>query len=248
MPRQPRIQYQDALYHIFSRGNFDQDLFLNESDFELFIGLLSVTQRRHNFRVFSYCLMTNHYHLLLGTPDGNLAQGMQHLNGVYATAFNTRNDHYGHVMQGRYNYRLIEHEAYFCQVARYIVLNPVHAGLVQQPAEWRFSSFRATVGSKETPRFLDKAGLLSFFGDAPRGKPDSFLEFTGHPSAADLEFDEDLVLLRPTLKKIFASHEKDYAVAEAVTKWMYTLREVGEYLGVSRTTIWKIIKEVDKRV
>ncbi len=237
-----RIQYRGALYHIFTRGNFKQELFLDELDYETFLDLLSLTQGRYNFRIFSYCLMTNHYHLLLETPDGNLARGMQYLNSVYATAFNTRNDRYGHVMQGRYNYRLIEHETYFCQVARYIALNPVGAGLAERPSEWRFSSFRAIIGHENVPVFLDKAGLLSYFGDSPVGTPHSFLEFVGQESTEDLEFNEHLVLLRPTLTNLFRSFKRDDAVIEAVTQWMYTLREVANYLGLGTSAIGKIVK------
>ncbi len=240
MVRPTRIQYADALYHIYTRGIFNQPLFINEHDYENFTNLLSITQRRYNFRVFSYCLMTNHYHVLLATPDANLALGMQYLNGVYAMGFNEKNGRYGHVMQGRYNYRVVESESYFCKVARYIALNPVNAAIVEQPSEWKFSSYRAVTGLDSNPDFLDKKGLLGFFGDSLVGTPRGFLEFMGRASEEDLEFNEDLVLLRPTLNSLFTSLSREEAIAEAAVKWKYTSLEIGNHLGLSKSQVHRI--------
>ncbi len=240
MTRAIRIQYASALYHVFTRGIFQQPLFLGEPDYDNFISLLSITQVRYNFRIFSYCLMPNHYHLQIATPDANLALGMQYLNGVYAMGFNDRNERYGHVMQGRYNYCLIEHETYFCTVARYIALNPIQAALVEQPSEWGYSSYRAITGLDDSPNFLDKEGLLGFFGDSPLDTPRGFLEFMGRASEEDLEFDQDLVLLRPTLNSLFSSANRDQAIAEAVFKWKYTSIAIANHLGLSKSQVHRI--------
>ncbi len=241
MPRPPRELYNDALYHVFTRGNFRQDMFLAATDFEAFLGLIQIVHERYDFCILSYCLMSNHYHLLVSTPKANLPECMQYLNGVYAMGFNSRYNRYGHVMHGRYNYRLIENESYLRWVARYIVLNPVEAGMVSQPQEWHFSSYRGTVDTHYASAFLDRDGLLTFFGDAGSIKPCTYLEYVDDSSARELGFDEDLVLVRPILSNIFSTRTREAAVNTAVLEWSYTLREVASYMKVSYSTVRRLL-------
>jgi putative transposase len=149
-----RVEFPNALYHVTSRGNGKQPIFLDESDRERFLGLLARTCERFAWRCHAYCLMGNHYHLVLETPRPNLSRGMQQLGSGYAQSFNRRHERTGHVLQGRYKAFLVEKEAHLLELTRYVVLNPVRAGLCRSAGEWRWSSYRATCGDAPTPRFL----------------------------------------------------------------------------------------------
>ncbi len=121
--------------------------------------------------------MGNHYHLLVATPDGNLAAGMRHLNGVYTQRFNARHGRTGHLFQGRYGAVLVEREAYLLEVARYVVLNPVRARMVRRAEDWPWSSYRASVGLVETPAWLDADWILSQFGRRRAAATERFRRF-----------------------------------------------------------------------
>jgi putative transposase len=159
-----RIHYPGALYHVTARGNAKQDVFLGEVDYEDFLARLERVIGRYRFRCHAYCLLGNHYHLLLDTPMANLALGMQQLNSGYAQAFNRRHGRIGHVFQGRYWAILVESERHLLEVSRYIVLNPVRAGLCRRPEEWRWSSYRATIGMARPSPVLTIDWLLGCFG------------------------------------------------------------------------------------
>jgi len=114
---------------------------------------------------YAYCLMDNHYHLMMETPEANLVRGMRRLNGVYTQAFNRWHKKVGHVFQGRYKAILVDKENYLLELCRYVVLNPVRAKVVERPEEWRWSSYRATAGKSAAPEWFAAEKLLSFFGD-----------------------------------------------------------------------------------
>ncbi|MGF1907863.1 transposase [Vibrio kasasachensis] len=154
MSRPLRVEYAGALYHVTSRGNARQPIYLEEADFDLFLEVLGQTCQRFNWVVHSYCLMTNHYHLLLETPDGNLSKGMRQLNGVYTQKFNRKHQRVGHLYQGRYKAILVDKEAYLLEVGRYIVLNPVRAHMVDSPDEYPWSSWLFTLGIECPPKWL----------------------------------------------------------------------------------------------
>ena len=128
---------------------------------------------RFEWLCHGYCLMDNHYHLLVETPQPNLSRGMRQLNGVYTQRFNRSHGRVGHVFQGRFKGIAIEKENHLLEVCRYIVLNPVRAGMVEDPRQWRWSSYRATAGLRKPPDFLSTDWILSQFGkqraDAQRG-------------------------------------------------------------------------------
>ena len=163
MTRPLRIEYPGALYHVTSRGNACQNIFLSNKDRLRFFSILADTINTFNWICYAYCLMENHYHIFIETLDGNLAAGMRQLNGVYTQYFNRTHSRPGHLFQGRYKAFLVEKESYLLQVARYIVLNPVHAGLTDCPEVWRWSSYRATVGLCKAPVFLTVDGILGLF-------------------------------------------------------------------------------------
>ncbi len=246
MARQPRIQYENAIYHVMSHSIEEQRFFVKKEDFRLFLGILAKTQKDYCLKIFAYCLLNNHYHVLLQTPLANLGQAMQYLNGVYARACNGRKGRLGHLTQRRYNYRLIEEQDYFQVVARYIAFNPVKAGLVAKPEDWLFSSYRATLGLSKPPRFLDIEGLLDFFSPWRGPRADIYSAFLKETDTIEREFDEHLVLLRPTLSHIFGSMERDMAIWEAVRRWEYRHADVADFLGLRRSAISKILQKFTK--
>jgi putative transposase len=146
MARPLRIEFPDAVYHITSRGNGRADIYLDERDRESFLQTLGDVCRRMRWVFYASCLMTNHYHLVIETLDANLARGMRQLNGVYTQCFNRHHGHTGHVFQGRYKAILVDRDAYLLELARYVVLNPVRAGMVKSPQQWRWSSYAAMMG------------------------------------------------------------------------------------------------------
>ncbi len=150
MTRPLRIEYAGAVYHITSRGNEKKAVFKDDQDRINFLNTLQHVNKRYNWLCHAYCMMDNHYHLLIETPDGNLSLGMRQLNGVYTQLFNKRHQRTGHLFQGRYKSILIQKDSHLLEVCRYVVLNPVRARMVERPEAWKWSSYRATVG-KESP-------------------------------------------------------------------------------------------------
>jgi REP element-mobilizing transposase RayT len=165
MARPLRIEYEGALYHVTARGNAGTKIYLEDADHEHFLEILRSSVKRFRWICHAYCLLDNHYHLLVETPEPNLSRGMQYLNGVYTQWFNRRHERYGHLFQGRFKSIVVEKESYLLELARYIVLNPVRAGLVRSARDWRWSSYRATSGQADTPDFLTTDWLLSQFGN-----------------------------------------------------------------------------------
>ena len=147
MARPLRIEFPGALYHITARGNAGQDIYLDARDSQRFLDLLGEVATRCRWRCYAYCLMTNHYHLVVETPAPNLSHGMRQLNGRYTQAFNFRHQRGGHLFQGRYKAILVDREAYLKDVCRYVVLIPIRAGLAPDARAWRWSSYRATLAA-----------------------------------------------------------------------------------------------------
>jgi putative transposase len=178
MPRPPRIQAPGALYHINSRGNRREPIYLDERDRRIFLSLLGQVVRRYEWLCLSYCLMDNHFHLLLETPKPNLSAGMQRLKGAYGRWFNDRYGLVGHLFQGRFHSELVAGDEHLLEVGRYIVLNPVRAGLARRAEDWPWSSYSATIGPRRPPAFLSVESLLQHFGDGwvARAKFRAFVE------------------------------------------------------------------------
>jgi len=164
MARPLRIEYDGALYHVTSRGNEQKPIFRHDADRRLFLDTLAQVAERFHWLCHAYCLMNNHYHLLIETPDGNLSKGMRQLNGVYTQAFNRRHRRTGHLFQGRFNAILVQKDSHFLEVCRYVVLNPVRAKSVKHPEQWRWSSYRATLGQAPVPEWLKTDEILSHLG------------------------------------------------------------------------------------
>ena len=163
MSRPLRIEFCGALYHVTSRGDRREMIYEDDQDRQTFLALLADVVSRFNWCCHGYCLMGNHYHLLIETPDGNLSQGMRQLNGVYTQASNRRHRRVGHLFQRRYKAILVDANSYLLELTRYVVLNPVRAGMVSDPADWPWSSYRAMVGLELLPPWLAVDGLLAQF-------------------------------------------------------------------------------------
>lgn len=165
MSRPVRIEFPDALYHVTARGDRREAIFDDDLDRRLFLSTLAQVVNRFNWMCHAWCLMDNHYHLLIQTPDGNLSKGMRQLNGVYTQASNRRHRRVGHLFQGRFKAILVDGEAYLLELSRYVVLNPVRAGMVKGPADWPWSSYRESAGLDLPQPWLAVDGLLANFAE-----------------------------------------------------------------------------------
>jgi REP element-mobilizing transposase RayT len=165
MPRKHRLEIPNGIYHIATRSVTEKACFENAGDRLDFLELLATVVETSKWLCQSYCLMGNHYHLILQTPEPTLSSGMQMLNGRYAQRFNLRHTgRRGHLFGGRFYSVLIETDSHLLSALRYVARNPVTAGLCTGPAEWRWSSYRATIGLSPAPGFLDVSPVLDLFG------------------------------------------------------------------------------------
>ena len=163
MSRPIRIEFPDALYHVTARGDRREDIFEDDHDRRAFLQTLAAVVEQFNWLCYAWCLMDNHYHLLIQTPDANLSKGMRQLNGVFTQTSNRRHHRVGHLFQGRFKAILVDSDAYLLELARYVVLNPVRARIVKKPGDWRWSSYRASIGQVPADSFLAIDGLLAQF-------------------------------------------------------------------------------------
>ena len=238
-----RSDFPGAVHHVMSRGNGKQNIFACDHDRTDFLSLLSTTSEECLWNCYSYCLMDNHFHLLVQTPEGRLAEGMQFLNSVYSEGFNRTHDRVGHVMQGRYKSPLVKNDEHFLTVLRYMALNPVSGGLVENPADWRWSSYRALAGLCASPSFL-KTGLTLGFFSSDLGKAiDEYIAFIqlGLPQAKSGELDP-----RPSLKCLLGAFDEDSknkAVIEAHFEYGYSMTEIAQFLGVNCSTVSRRINQ-----
>jgi putative transposase len=165
------------MYHIISRGIARMTIFHNEKDWIKFIQFMERVTEKYNWTCHAYCLMSNHYHLLLETPDANMVPGMKQLNQFYSQFYNWKYQRVGPVLQGRYKAWLIEKEEKFLDNCRYIVNNPVEAKMVEHPSEWPWSSFRATRGLEKVPGYLETDFLLKHFSSSRKKAQKMYEDF-----------------------------------------------------------------------
>ncbi|MBF0507200.1 MAG: transposase [Nitrospirae bacterium] len=167
MARPLRIEYSGAVYHITSRGNERKHIFWTDDDRSVFLRILQAVTVRFHWLCHAYCLMDNHYHLIVETPDGNLSAGMRQLNGVYTQSYNRMHERVGHVFQGRYKAILVQKESHLLEACRYVVLNPVRAKAIKAPEEWKWSSYRATAAMEKPQECVIVEWVLGQFdGDS----------------------------------------------------------------------------------
>lgn len=163
MARPLRIEFPGAIYHVTSRGNARRQIFLDDADREAFLATLAWVIERFKWICHAYCLMDNHFHLMIETPEANLSRGMRQLNGVYTQGFNRRHRIVGHLFQGRFKAILVERDSYLLELARYVALNPVRAKMAKAPEDYAWSSYRATLGRAPAPAGLSADWLLGQF-------------------------------------------------------------------------------------
>ncbi|HET9033214.1 MAG TPA: transposase [Dokdonella sp.] len=185
MARPVRIEFGGALYHVTARGDRRETIFEDDGDRERFLELLGEVVSTFNWLCHAYCLMGNHYHLIIGTPDGNLSKGMRQLNGVFTQWSNRRHRRTGHLFQGRFKAILVDADSYLLELTRYVALNPVRAGMVGDPGEWPWSSYSAMVGAADSPEWLETDGLLAQFGSRRASALRAFQRFVYAGVGAD---------------------------------------------------------------
>jgi putative transposase len=185
--KRARSESPGGIWHVSTRGNNGRMIFTDKGDQEHFLDLLARIATKRGWICHAYCLMGNHYHLLLETPEPDLGAGMRHLNGRYAVWFNQRNGRKEHLFGERYHAAPVLTDEHLLTAARYIVLNPVAAGLCRRPGDWLWSSFRATIGESPLPPFLEVETVLSFFAGDLNQTRTAFRIYVGEglPETAD---------------------------------------------------------------
>ncbi|RLA19747.1 MAG: addiction module toxin RelE [Gammaproteobacteria bacterium] len=177
MARPLRIEYAGALYHVTSRGDRREDIYFEDDDREIWLALFAQVCSRFNWRCHAWCLMDNHYHIVIETIEGNLSQGMRQLNGVYTQQSNRKHGLFGHLFQGRYKAILVEKDSYLLELSRYVVLNPIRAGIVKNMGDWQWSSYPAMIGDRLAPEWLETDWLLSQFGKSRKVARNHYINF-----------------------------------------------------------------------
>lgn len=181
MPRQPRTDFVGAIHHVTARGNNKHPIFRDDADNWVFTEMLGAVCESHGLAAIAWCLMGNHFHVVIHSRSGRLSSAMHWLTLRYARRYNTRYRHSGHVFQGRYHSMLVNRDAYLLEVVRYVLLNPVRARLCDTATEWRWSSAREMLGLRPKPDWTDFSlihALLGGGGDDPVQRLASFLRAT----------------------------------------------------------------------
>jgi REP element-mobilizing transposase RayT len=225
MSRPLRIEFPGAVYHVTSRGNARAAIFEDDNDRHLFFTTLGQTVKRFNWLCHAYCLMDNHYHLLIETPEGNLSAGMRHLNGVYTQACNRRHGKDGHIFKGRYKAVLVEKESHLLELCRYVVLNPVRAQMVLQAEHYQWSSYLPTLGKAALPSYLTIDWLLSHFSESLPEARSRYRQFVHEGMTAGVQPWEKLI------GQIFLGTE---GFIDQVREAICTKREISEIPRVQR--------------
>jgi putative transposase len=272
MSRPLRLEFPDALYHLTSRGDRREDIYEDDMDRGAFLDVLSSVIEQFNWTCYAYCLMSNHYHLLVQTPDANLSKGMRQLNGVYTQAYNRRHNKTGHLFQGRYKSILVDEDSYLLELSRYIVLNPVRAGMTRRVDQWKWSSYLAMVGEDIVPGWLASDYLLSQFSVQRKTAIRKYMAFVQDGLRRDsiwaqlnnqiylgdqkfidsLQQEKEKDLQIPKIQKrsiaktiqeyAKMSSSRDEAIVKAYDSGAYSYQELGEYFGLHFTRIGKIVR------
>jgi len=272
MARPLRIELAGGIHHVTARGNAKQPIYLDDLDHRRFLATLERVLSRYDWRCLGYCLMVNHYHLLVQTLRPNLADGMRELNSVYAQHFNRRYDRCGHLFQARYAAVLVQRDQHLLETARYIALNPVRAGLCESPVEWPWSSHRAVLGM-EAPGPVAIDELLSHFG-TKRGQARShYCSFVDavcgdervapeSPIFGDEAFRTDHLPTappsreiprgpwldgRPSLAELFDRLDSNEAIAVAFREFGYRMVEIARAMGCHYSTVSRRLKAWEAR-
>ena len=189
MTRPLRLEFAGALYHVTARGDRREPIYEDDEDRGAFLDLFGTVIDDFNWVGHAYCLMDNHYHLLVETPDANLAKGMRQLNGSYTQWSNRRHHRAGHLFQGRYKAILVDKDSYLLELCRYVVLNPVRAGIVKSAGRWQWSSYRAMLGTADAPAWLSVDALLAQFARSRAVARERYARFVAQGTKAGSPWD-----------------------------------------------------------
>ena len=271
MSRPLRIEFAGALHHVMARGNARAAIVLEDVDRQLWVDALGRIADRFGWQVWAYCLMDNHYHLLVETPQANLSRGMRELNGVYTQAFNRRHARVGHVLQGRFKGLLVDKDVYLLELCRYVVLNPVRAGMVERAVDWPWSSQRAVMGRARGFDALAVVSLLSLFGESSGPARRAYARFVAQGVGADDPMDRVLnqvflgsegFVARVGARAASSGHEvprrqrqwrslsaieastgdRNTGICEAYATGSFTLAEIGRHFGLHYATVSRIAR------
>ncbi|MBW2368537.1 MAG: transposase [Deltaproteobacteria bacterium] len=244
MARPLRVEFEGAYYHVMHRGNGSENIFLNTRDREKFFEYLSKATERYSIVIHTYCLMTNHYHLILETPHANLSQAIKWINVSYATYFNRKHDRHGHLFQGRFKAIIIDADVYLKPLSRYIHLNPLRGGITKSLDDYKWSSYGAYSGKDKAPDWLEVDWLLSLFGKPKRMAFNKYREYVESADPHKIKNPErdtlgGLILgtreFTDRVKKLFLSKRED-------------AKEVPQLKGLKPTvTPAKIVKVVSRK-
>ena len=243
MPRKPRIEYANAIYHVMSRGNRGGAIFEDDADRELFLETLGKACSKTGWVVHCYVLLGNHYHILLETPSGNLPQIMRHINGAYTTYFNVKRSRSGHLFQGRYKAILVDADAYAKELSRYIHLNPVRAKMAEKPEEYKWSSYLDYIGERKSPEWLNRDFILGYFGNKVPAAEREYKKFVSGLEGKEYE---------SPLKEVFASTILgDRGFIEYVKKNFVKIKETDKEIPATKAfteeaSMEEIFEAVDK--
>ncbi len=177
MARPLRIEYKGAVYHILSRGNQGEQIFSDDGDREYFVEILQRAVQKYGIEVYAYCIMGNHYHLIISTPEGELTKAMHYIGSSYGSYLRRYRGLTGHVFAGRYKSLCVEKESYLLELSRYIHLNPVRAGMVKSPEKYPWSSYRYYIGKKQSPDWLSTEWLIDECGKRPKTRQRKYREY-----------------------------------------------------------------------
>lgn len=258
MGAKPRILAPELPCHVMARGNNRGRVFFDDDDRRRFLVILGRIFALHEWSCHAYCLMDNHYHLVVQAPGPTLPVGMREINRRYAQQFNRRHGRSGHVFQGRYRAVPVEDDAQFMQVCRYVALNPVRGGICRDPSEWPWSSYRGTAGEVRDP-LLSRSGILPLFSATTAEANAAYRRFVlaevDTPAVAGGQRSDaidgvarrpasrpvlggrgrDPRRLQPSLSDIFASEPNPISVAYEMHG--YLLHEIATHLGCHRSTV-----------
>jgi REP-associated tyrosine transposase len=270
MSRPLRTVFAGGAYHVFARGNAKQEIFSDDRDHHIFLDVASDAILRFSWQCLAYCLMPNHYHLVVKTSGADLSRGMRQINGVYAQRFNRRHDRVGHLFQGRFGATLIQADEHLLEAIRYVVQNPVRAGLVERIEQWPWTSQRELLGHSAT-KLLSTSALLCFFDPSREKAIERYLEFMSADPALELGSGPILgdeafeakhlperppspeiprgvwQTKRPRLTVLLDASDLDRAIASAYRIHGYTMREIAESLGCHYATVSRRLRKFESR-
>jgi REP element-mobilizing transposase RayT len=272
MSRPLRIPVEDGVYHVVARGNAKQLIFLDDGDRSAFLGVVRDALNRFRWHCLTYCLMPNHYHLVVQTTRPDLSRGMRQINGVYAQRFNRRHDRCGHLFQGRFGATLVQTDQYMLELLRYVSFNPVRGGLCRNPEDWRWSGHAEILGTA-APRLVSVPRVLALFGGDGQSAFEGYRAFIaaktdwgppsrGVPILGGQRFRRKNLAAsrksaeiprtpwrddRPSLSSLLEGKDRDAAIAAAYREHGYLMKEIAEMLDCHYATVSRRIRRFEER-